>query len=182
MAATVEIHEWTTVGVSVDKTAGVVRFKNANNTTVDLINPLVIPGSGQEYSYEKWLRLRITDEGGFSQIDNLQVYADGNNDFGTGVLAWYAITGTFVVPVVPDESADPPQSPAAGSPVEDMADLFGLTSGSRGDLDAINTGPFTDGSPAEHIGDFIVIVMEVNSTAGAGVTPSEVLTFSYDEI
>ena len=182
MAATVQIHEWTSFGVTTNKTSGTVRFKNANDATVDLVNPLVIPPSGQEYSFEKWLRLQITDAGGFTQVDNLQVYTDAANNFGTGVLAWYAITGTFEPPVVPDEGDDPPQSPAAGSPKENMADLFGLTSGARGDLDAINTGPFTDGSPAEHIGDFIVMVMEVNSTASQGVTPSEVLTFSFDEI
>ena len=182
MAATVQIHEWNTEASITDKTSGTVRFKNANDATADLNDPLIIPTSGQEYSFEKWLRLVITDEGGFTQISNLQVYTDGANGFGTGVLAWYAITGVFITPVVPLETDDPPQTPAAGSPKEDMADLFGLTTGARGDMDAINTGPFTGGSPQEYIGDWIVIVMEVNSTATQGVTPSETITFSYDEI
>lgn len=184
MAATVEIHEYNSAsGTRTDKTSGTVRFKNADDATVDLNNPLVKPTSGQEYSYEKWLRL--VAYGQYTQITNLQCYTDGSNGLGTGVLLWYAITGTYVQPVVPSEAADPPQSPAAGSPVENMADAFGLTSGSPGDLDGINTGPFTPLSPnadEQPIGDFLVLVMEVNSTASAGTTATETLTFSWDEI
>lgn len=183
MAATVKIMEHNgSSGTQTDKTSGTVRFKNADDATVDLNNPLVVPSSGQEYSYEKWLRARITDMGDASQISNLRAYSDGSNGLGTGVKLWYAITGSYQEPVVPSESADPPQSPAAGSPAEDMADFFGLTSGSPGDMDGINTGPWTAGSPEEDIGDFLVLVMEVETTASNGVTSSETLTIAYDEI
>ncbi len=182
MAATVIINEWTSAVTQADKTSGTVRFKNANNATVDLIDPLVVPGSGQEYSFEKWLRLQITDAGGFTQIDNLRAYSDGTNNFGTGIKAWYAVTGTFMDPVIPNEASDPPQSAAAGSPQENMTDFFTSTSGSPIDMDANNSGPFTDGSPAEHIGDFLVLVMEVETTASNGVLSTETLTIAYDEI
>jgi len=182
MAATVVINEWTSAALQTDKTSGTIRFKNANDANVDLNDPLVVPASGQEYSYEKWLRLQIADAGGFTQISNLRAYSDGANGFGSGVKLWYAVAGSFIDPVVPDEASDPPQSAAAGSPVEDMADFFGATSGAPIDLDGINAGPFTDGSPAEHIGDFLVLVMEVEPGATQGVTPSETLTFAYDEI
>ncbi len=184
MAATVIINEVNGVGpgTRTDKTSGTVRFKNADNATVDLVNPLVVPPSLREYSFEKYLRLEITDEGGFTQVDNLQVYADGANNFGTGIKVWYGIVGTYAPPVVPSEAEDPPQSSAVGSPQEAMSDLFGLTSGSPGDMDAINTGPFTDSSPSEEIGDYLVLVMEVETTASQGVLAAETLTFSYDEI
>lgn len=182
MAATVIINEWTSAASQTDKTSGTVRCKNANNSTVDLNDPLVVPTSLREYSFEKYLRLQITDAGGFSQVSNLQVYTDGAGFTETGVKAWYALTGAFDTPAVPDENNDPPQSTAAGSPLENMSDLFGLTSGAPGDLDAINTGPFTDGSPAEHIGDFIVVVIEVETSASNGTLGAETLTFSYDEI
>ncbi len=167
-------------GTQTNKAGGSVRFKNADDATVDLVNPLVVPTSGQEYSFEKWLRLAITG-GTYVQIDNLQVYTDGSNGFGTGVKLWYALAGVFSQPVVPAEGVDPPQSPAAGSPVENMADVFALVTGSRGNLDAINAGPFI-GSPDLDIGDFIVLVMEVEATASNGVLAAETLTFSYDEI
>ena len=182
MAATVIINEWTSAATRTDKTSGTVRFKNANNATVDLIDPLVVPGSGQEYSFEKWLRLQITDAGGFTQIDNLRAYSDGTNSFGTGIKAWYAVTGTFMDPVIPNEASDPPQSAAAGPPQENMTDFFTSTSGSPIDMDANNSGPFSDGSPAEHIGDFLVLVMEVETTASNGVLSTETLTIAYDEI
>ena len=184
MAATVIINEWTSAAAQTDKTSGTVRFKNANDANVDLIDPLVVPGAGQEYSFEKWLRLRITDAGGFTQIDNLRAYSDGANGFGTGIKAWYATDGTFQAPVIPDEAQDPPKfnGPSTGSPGDDMADLFTASQGAPIDMDADNPGPFSDGSPAEHIGDFLVLVMEVEDTAANGVLSAETLTFAYDEI
>ncbi len=183
MAATVIINEYNGAGgVKTDKTSGTVRFKNADDANVDLNDPLVVPASGQEYSYEKWLRLEITDAGGFTQIDNLRAYSDGANDFGAGVKLWYAVAGAYMQPVVPDEADDPPRSAAAGSPSEPMSDFFGATQGSPIDLDALNPGPFTDGSPAEEIGDFLVLVMEVEPGASQGVLAAETLTFAFDEI
>ena len=184
MAATVVINEWNgaSPGSPTDKTSGTIRFKNADNATVDLVNPLEVPGSGQEYSYEKWLRLRITDAGGFTQISNLRAYSDGTNSFGTGVKTWYGVAGAYRDPVIPNESNDPPQVDLGGSPLEPLADFFGTSSGSPVDLDGINAGPFTDGSPQEDIGDFLVLVMEVEPTASNGVLGTETLTFAYDEI
>jgi hypothetical protein len=183
MAATVVINEWTSPGTITDKTSGEIRFKNANNSTVDLVNPLVVPTSLREYSFEKYIRLQITDEGGFTQIDNLRAYSDNSGWTGhANVKCWYAVTGAFDTPAVPDENNDPPQSTAAGSPQEDMADFFGSSSGSPIDMDAINTGPFTNGSPTEHIGDFLVLVCEVEIGATAGILATELLTAAYDEI
>jgi hypothetical protein len=185
MAATVVINEWNGTGGSetkTDKTSGTIRFKNADNATVDLNDPMVVPGADQDYSYEKWIRLEITDAGGFTQISNLRAYSDGANGFGAGVKCWYATSGVYMTPTTPTVGVDPPQSAAAGSPLENMSDFFGLTSGAPADMDAVNTGPFTDGSPAEHIGDFLVLVMEVETGASNGITPSETLTWAYDEI
>lgn len=184
MAATVRVIERNGAGATkTDKTSGTVRFKNADDATVDLSDPLVKPSSNTEYSYEKWLRLDA--QGAYTQISNLRAYLDGANGFGTGVKLWYAITGTYIAPSKPTVTVDPPQSPAAGSPVENMADAFGLTSGSPGDLDGINTGPFTPFSPnadVQDIGDYLVLVMEAETTVTAGVTPTETLTFAWDEI
>lgn len=184
MAATVQINEWNGAapGTPTDKTSGSVRFKNADNATVDLNDPLVVPSSGQEYSYEKWLRLRITDAGGFTQIDNVRAYSDGASGMGAGVKVWYAVAGAYRQPVIPNEADDPPRSDVAGSPLGDMVDFFASSSGSPIDLDGLNVGPFTDGSPLEDIGDFLVLVAEVEISASQGVTPSENVTFAWDEI
>ena len=85
MPATVQIVEKNGVGGTVtDKTSGSIRFKNADNSTVDFVNPLVKPGAGFDFSFEKWLRLNVTG-GTYSQITNVGAFSDGANGMGTGV-------------------------------------------------------------------------------------------------
>lgn len=49
MAATVTILEKNGAGgTTTDKTGGTVRLKKADNSTVDLINPLVKPAAGSD--------------------------------------------------------------------------------------------------------------------------------------
>lgn len=183
MAATVKIMEHNGAGgTQTDKTSGTIRFKNADDANVDLNDPLVVPSSGQEYSYEKWLRARITDMADATQISNLRAYTDGSSGFGAGVKLWAAICGSFSQPVIPAEGNDPPNFEGNGSPSEAMTDAFGYTSGSPADLDGINAGPWAAGSPEEDIGDFLVLVMEVETGASNGVLSGETLTFAYDEI
>lgn len=186
MAATVIINEFNGAAVKTDKTSGTVRFKNADNATVDLLNPLIVPTADREYSFEKWLRLEVTG-GTYTQLSNLQFYSDGTNSFGTGIKVWYWSASEFSNPSVPSESNDPPVQ--AGSPAEVGQDLFALTSGSPGDLDVLNPGSgpdgvFDGGSPGGEgdIGDFLVLVMEVETNASQGLLASETLTVSFDEI
>ncbi len=187
MAATVQIHELNGAGeTSTDKTSGTVRFRNSDAATVDLNNPLVIPTSGQEYSFEKWLRFYIS-AGEFTQLSSLRAYTDGAPAFQAGspteVDVFYATAGTYSAPAIPTEAADPPQSDLVGSPVEDMTRLFLRTSGDAIDMDAINTGPFAAGSPVNnYIGDYLVLVMQVKPGATSGVLTGETLTFAWDEI
>jgi len=189
MAATVLIREYNGAapGTPTDKTSGTVRFKNADDASVDLANPLVVPAAGQEYSYEKFLRLSAS--GDYTQISNLVLYTDGAPGFIAGspteVDVFYAVTGSYRAPAIPDEGSDPPQSDLVGSPVENMSNLFAAVSGSPIDMDGINTGPFTPTSPTadqQEIGDFVALVMQVKPGATAGITNAETITFGYDEI
>ena len=188
MAATVKVNEWNGAsGTKTDKTSGTIRFKNADNATVDLNNPLVVPSADREYSYEKWLRLAAYGE--YTQISNLRAYTDGANGLQAGsplaVKGWYGTRGGYQTPAIPSESDDPPKSAGAGSPLEVMSDLFAAVSGSPIDLDAVNTGPFTPLSPnsdEQDIGDFLVLVCEVEVGATNGLLTAETLTFAWDEI
>ena len=173
MAATVLIQEHNgTQGAEVqtDKTSGSIRFKNADNATVDSGDPLIAPASGQEYSYEKWLRLNVTVAPS-ANISNLKAYSDGANGMGTGVKVWYATDTAYSTPVVPSESNDPPQHDLAG-----MTDFFAATAASPISLGA---GPYTGTGQK---GDYLVLVMEIESTTGQGSVPGETITFAYDEI
>ena len=163
MAATVQIVEKNgTAGTNTQKDSSTVRFKNADNATVDTNNPMVIPTAGVDYSYEKWLRLKVT-VGPSSYLENLKFYTDGANGFGTGVLLYAKAVATYA-------------TPAAATSAAGYSDAFTYTSGSALDLGtATVTGTGEKGSHA-------VMMMTVASTSSPGTLTAETGTFSYDEV
>ena len=177
MAATIQIREKNGAGETpTDKTSGTVRFKKADNATVDLVNPLVVPTSLTEYSYEKWLRLHVAS-GTYTQVSNLRSYTDGSSGYGTGIKLWFLPLGAYTTPVIPSTSNDPPQHSATP-----FVNAFGYTSGAPLDIDAINTGPFDSTGVPKDIGDYVIAVMEVETGASQGVKTAETITFAWDEI
>lgn len=163
MAATVQIVEKNGAGgTTTDKTSGTIRFKNADNSTVDLLNPMVKPASGSDFSFEKWLRLNVTG-GSYTQITNVRAYMDGANGLGTGVLLWAKAVASYA-------------TPAEATATTGYTNAFTYTSGAALTLGA---GPFTStGEKADHL----VMMMEVQSTAAGGLTATETLTVAWDEI
>jgi hypothetical protein len=163
VAATVQIIEKNGAGgTPTDKTSGTIRFKNADNSTVDLVNPMVMPTSGTDFSYEKWLRMNVTG-GTYSQITNVRAYSDGGNGLGTGVGLFAKAVASFA-------------TPAEATSTSGYTDFFTYTSGSSLSLGA---GPFT--STGEK-GDHCVMILTVADTASGGLTASETLTMAWDEI
>lgn len=163
MPATVQIIEKNGAGgTATDKTSGSVRLKKADNSTVDLINPLVKPTAGSDFSFEKWLRLNVTG-GTFVQMTNLKFYTDGSSGLGTGVSLWAKAVAAYA-------------TPAQGASNVGYANAFTLTSGAPLNLGA---GPFTGTGEK---GDHVVLLGEIATTVAGGLTPSETLTFAWDEI
>lgn len=163
MAATVQIVEKNGAGATqTDKTSGNIRFKNADDSTVDLNNPMVKPTSGTDYSFEKWLRMYVSG-GSYSQITNVKAYSDGSNGLGTGVGLYAKAVSSYA-------------TPAEATSTSGYTDFFTYTSGSPLTLGA---GPYTStGEKADHL----VMIATVGSTASGGLTPSETLTLAWDEI
>lgn len=172
MAAVIQIHEMTAdADTGVDKTSDIVRFKAVASTTstaVDTSDPLVIPGSGTDYSYVKKLRAYMETAPG-TNVQNLRWYTDGANGFGTGIGVTAKNIGTTF-------GAHYDTQMSGGS------DLFGYTSGSPLDGDATDTGPFVPADDDTYIGDIIELQMTVASTASNGALSAESLTLAYDEI
>jgi hypothetical protein len=163
MAATVQIVEKNGAGgTQTDKTGGTVRLKNADNSAVDLNNPMVKPTSGSDFSFEKWLRLNVSG-GTYSQITNIRAYSDGTNGLGTGILLWAKAVTSYA-------------TPAEATATTGYTNFFTYTSGSPLSLGA---GPYT--STGEK-GDHLVMMCEVQSTASGGLTSSESLVFGWDEV
>ena len=164
MVATVQIVEKNgTAGTNTQKDSGTVRFKNADNATVDGNNVLVVPsGTGTtEYSYEKWLRLKVTVAPD-TNISNLKFYTDGANGYGTGVLLYAKAVATYATPAQPTATAG-------------YTNAFSYTSGS-----ALNLGTAAVTGTGEK-GSHAVLLMTVASTASPGTLTAETGTFSYDE-
>jgi hypothetical protein len=163
MAATVQIIEKNGAGgTPTDKTSGTIRFKNADNSTVDLVNPMVKPGAGSDWSFQKWLRMNVTG-GTYSQITNVKAYSDGSSGLGAGINVWAKAVASYATPA--EETAS-----------TGYANFFTYTSGSALSLGA---GPFTGTGEK---GDHLVMAAEVTSSASGGLTPSETLTLAWDEI
>jgi hypothetical protein len=175
MAATVQIHEKNGAGETpTDKTSGTVRFKNADDATVDANNPLIVPSANREYSYEKFLRTNFNSAPD-TNITNLEAYMDGSKGWAAGVKLWARDLAAFTTPAVPTETNDPPEIPVNGTPAA-ATDMFTYTTGSPMDLGA---GPFTGTGDK---GDYICLVMEVEIGSGQGALATETLTIRYDEI
>lgn len=163
MAATVQLIEKNGAGgTATDKTGGTIRFKNADNSTVDLNNPMVKPASGSDWSFQKWLRLNVTG-GSYSQITNIRAYTDGASGLGTGINLWAKAVAAYATPAEEVASTG-------------YANAFTYVSGAPLVLGA---GPFTG---VGEKGDHLVMACEVTSAAAGGLTPSETLTVAWDEI
>ena len=163
MAATVQIIEKNGAGgTATDKTSGNIRFKNADNATVDTSNPMFKPGAGVDYSFEKCLRFNVSG-GTYTEITNIKAYMDGSSGLGTGVTLYAKAVTTYA-------------TPAEATATTGYADAFTYTSGSPLSLGA---GPYT--STGEK-GDHLVMMLTVGTTASGGITPSETLTIGWDEI
>ena len=163
MAATVQIVEKNGAGgTQTTKTNGTIRFKNADNSTVDTSNPMVKPGAGTDYSFEKWLRMNVSG-GTYTEITNVKAYMDGANGLGTRVALDGKAGARYTTPA---EATGP-----AG-----YTDAFTYTSGSPLTLGA---GPYTStGEKADHL----VMMLTVGTSASGGITPSETLSIVWDEI
>lgn len=168
MAATIQIHEMSALAAGTDKTSGTVRFKDADDATVDANNPLVIPAADSVYSYTKKLRPYM-DAAPDTSISNIRWYTDGTISFGTGISVSCKNIGTTF-------GSQYKTAMAAG------ADLFGKTSGSPLDGDGTDAGPFVPADDDSYIGDIIELQMAVASTASSGTLTAETLTLAYDEV
>lgn len=163
MAATVTIVEKNGAGATAtDKTSGTVRFKNADDATVNTANPMVVPPSGTDYSFEKWLRLKVTG-GTYTDISNIRAYMDGATGFGTGIGLYAKAVTAYA-------------TPAEATATTGYADAFGYTSGSP--LDLAGDGSTGTGEKGDHL----VMMMTVASTASGGMLTAETLSIAWDEI
>ena len=239
MAANVEIRSYhgATPDSGTNVASGSIRFKAADNDTVDANNPLAIPAAGTIYSYIKQFRFHAATTPS-NTINNLKFYTDSNNGFGTGVglgaKTFVMQTGTATSGTTTTLTNTGASFPTAGGGLTGY--VLEITAGSQSGqarrissntsttitvasafpgaidntsvyrvwyIDPVNNAQtqlsgttdaftYTSGAPLSvagsinnpstgAFGDGVYLQMSVASTASQGTTPSETLTFSYDE-
>jgi hypothetical protein len=157
-----------------------IRFKSADNATIDTNDPVVIPASGSTYSYFKQICLFCSGAPS-SQIDNVRFYTDGANGLGTGVMLLVGSecigqTGSYEVC---DANTD---MVTQHTGIASMDDAFGFTSG--GTVKNVSCSGNGDNliQAVDEKSDYIVLQARVADDASPGATSDETLTFMYDEI
>jgi hypothetical protein len=179
MPATVTIRRRTGTGggiTNTDVTAGSTLFSLSDVTSPGTSDPCQIPSAATNYSY--WMSLYLqADTTPAGTIDAVEVYSDGASGFGAGITtkvttanAYTQATGSatsgtqLVIGNYAGISPSPPN------------DLFGYTSGAALSVPGSINNPSTG-----LISDFVVLQQEGTSSVVPGSTPTETLTFKYDE-
>ena len=158
------------------------RFKDADNNTIDLLDPIPIPSAGTRFSRWKhfYPEIIIAPD---TQIDNLKIFTDGTG-FGTGITVEIA-----------QETPANTSAADGGYDVSDVAnedmvnhvdvilvpeDFFTKTSGAPKTVSISEAGNILDAIGEES--DYVIVQMEVLSTAFPGDLADETVTWEYDEI
>ena len=161
-----------------------VRMKQADNATIDNLNPVPVPTAGTNYSYWKHIYFEAS-AGTWTQIDNVKIYTDGTG-FGTGITLNVGDQNPTKTSVsnAGYEVADGADDMVGGTPnhslITTKTSLFTYTTGSPRSCTISEAGSIIDA-----IGEstnYIVIQIEVITTATAGDLVDENITWRYDEI
>jgi len=181
MAATVQIRKVTgnkSGPTSTNISSGSLQFGTSDEATSPSSIP--VPSSGSNYSYYVSLQLNATVAADNS-ITNIKFYTDGTNSLGTGVDGIVSVASDYASAVGTAGSSgsllNTTSYPSLAGLDNDGATspLFAFSSGCKLSVSgsiAATTGCF---------GDWVVAQLNVESTAGAGNSAEETLTFEFDE-
>jgi len=157
-----------------------IRFKQADDPTIDAVDPMPIPAAGSEYSRWKQIYLKCSTAPS-TKVDNVKFYTD-SGDFGTGITVNVgdgvqvhnsgATTGYDV--------SDANEIMTNHTDVAAETDAFSYTSGAPRDVTISEASSQIDA--IDETTDYLVLNMVVESTASPGDLANETFTFQYDEI
>ncbi len=165
-----------------------IRFKTADDATIDTANPVPIPSAGTVRSFWKQIYL-FCDVAPDTQIDNLLFFTDGVG-YGTGITL--QVGDQFPTK---NSASDAGYEVATGTIGQDGNEVIANHAGISAVTDAFTfitggselTGPSISESgsvidAASETSNYLVFQVDVISTATPGNKPDETLTIQYDEI
>ena len=176
MAATVQLRKLTGVNSSITSTnvtAGSARLGTSDEATS--ASSIPVPTSGSNYSYWATLQLNCTVAPDNS-LTNIFFYTDGTNSFGTGIDAIVIPASGYASAVGTAGTSGSLLSAAnyTGSACAATSPMFLYTSACKLTLAGSTT---TTGS----FGNRAVVQLNVLSTAVAGNSGEDSVTFAWDE-
>ena len=158
-----------------------LRFKQADDATIDSASPLPIPAAGSAYSRWKQIYLKCSTAPD-TQVDNIKFYTDGSS-FGPGVTC-NAADEFPVKNSGADTGYDVSDANAVMTTHTDITavtDAFSFTSGSPLLGPSISEASSLINAINETT-NYLVLQLVVTSTASPGDLANESFTFQFDEI
>ncbi|MFA5365191.1 MAG: hypothetical protein WC325_08440 [Candidatus Bathyarchaeia archaeon] len=159
-----------------------LKFKNADNPTIDTNDKLSIPAAGTIYSYWKSIYLKCDANADAHTINNIKIYSDGSNGLGTGVDIMAGLqfpTHNSGATTGYEIANNANELVAEHGGVTSSASIFGYTSAAGLAVSISESGSVINA--ANETTNYVILQMNVASTASPGATATETLTFSYDE-
>lgn len=124
-------------------------------------NPITVPDTGTNYSYERWMRVKFT--GTFNLVENVKVWKSAGTLSDVNLALFVGESTTGVTPVVTDSSIATTAMPTTEGTAIDITPTAAI------DAD----GDYTD---------YLVVQLDVPSTVTTpGDIGTQTLTFQYDE-
>lgn len=164
-----------------------IKYKNADNSTIDSNDKITIPGAGSVYSYWKTMYLKCDANADVHTINNLKIYSDGTNTLDDG-------GGADSIDVnIGEQFPTKNSGSTAGYEVANNANefvaehgginsavsIFTLNSGAALALSISEAGNIINA--ANETSNYFITQCEIKSDASAGATANETGTISYDE-
>lgn len=166
MAATVSVKQAYGAGPSADTITN-LRFNTNDTVNPGATNPMVKPAAGVNRSYWKTVYLNA-DTTPTGTINNCKIYSDGTIGW-TGCTLYGGSIGTYT------QATGTPGTTGTDSSVA-TANVANWTSAALKSLTGTISNPSTG-----RITDYVVMQVDVTTTAVAGTLVAETLTFQYDE-
>ena len=167
MAATVQIISFHGAAAATEGTvtSNTIRFKQADNDTQDILNPIPVPDAGTGYSYCKWSKIKVISAPA-GNITNLRWFGTGVT-WGTGVDLYVGTTATYTQSTAAALSAN-------ASDIATGYTVTGALTITAGTVLGTTTG--TGAQP------YVAQQVRVTTAASAGISAAKAYTYRYDEV